>query len=62
MERRPIYGQPVLLKILGTVQHITYFMDGADDETDWFEPYFFEHGDEFKIEWDKVDGWYALPD
>lgn len=58
----PPYGAPLLIKINGVVQHITYMRDGADDELDWFEPYFFRHEDIDKLPLHKVDGWFALPD
>ena len=61
MEKRPAYGQPVLIKIKGIVQHITYVLDGADDTADWFEPYHFDHDDELKIWWHKVHEWAPLP-
>jgi hypothetical protein len=60
-QKRPIYGQPVLIKIKGIVQHITYTLDGADDTRDWFEPYLFDHDDEMKLWWNKADEWAALP-
>jgi hypothetical protein len=30
----PSYGEPVLLKANGAVQHVTYTLDGADDTPD----------------------------
>lgn len=38
-DKKPAYGQPVLLKINGVVQTVTYNLDGSDDSLDWFEPY-----------------------
>lgn len=38
----PVYGRPVLLKIKGVVQHITYTREGSDDSLDWFEPYHYD--------------------
>lgn len=43
----PAYGTPVILKINGTVQHVTYIRDGESNCDDWFEPYHYddkEHG------------------
>jgi hypothetical protein len=57
----PGYGEPVLLIIGNTVQHITYMLDGTDDTPDWFEPYFFEHDDELKIWHNKVNKWAHVP-
>lgn len=38
----PAYGKPVILKIDGVVQQVTYMRDGADGCDDWFEPYHYE--------------------
>ena len=57
----PAYGVPVLLFANGATQHITYMLDGADDTPDWFEPYNFDHDDELKVWWNKVDSWMPLP-
>lgn len=38
-DKKPTYGQPVLLRINGVVQTVTYNLDGSDDSLDWFEPY-----------------------
>ena len=35
----PPYGDAVIIKANGVIQNVTYFLDGADDEPDWFEPY-----------------------
>lgn len=59
---RPPYGAPVLLKINGVVQHITYTLDGADETPDWFEPFYFDHGDDMRMWWHKVEAWALLPD
>ena len=56
----PTYSEPVLLKINGVIQNITYMLDGADDMPDWFEPYFFDHDDELKIWWNLVDEWMPI--
>lgn len=61
-EDRPPYGAPVLIKINGVVQHITYTLDGADETPDWFEPYHFDSEDELKIWWHTVDEWAIFPD
>ena len=45
----PGHGVPVLLKINGVVQDVTYCLDAGDnDPTTWFEPYYFEY-DELKV-------------
>lgn len=36
-DKKPYYGQPVLIKLKGVVQNDTYFLDGSDDSLDWFE-------------------------
>lgn len=38
----PKYGVPVLLKIQGIVQEVTYMRDGSDVSLDWFEPFHYE--------------------
>lgn len=38
-DKKPPYGKPILLKINGVVQNITYNLYGSDDSLDWFEPY-----------------------
>ena len=63
-DRRPAYGEPLILRVKGVVQHITYMLDGADDFKDWLEPYYFEEKEagffvdytESHIEWLYVDG------
>ena len=60
-DRLPEYGRAVLISIKGTVQHVTFSLDGADDTPDWFEPYWFDHDDELKIWWNKVTHWMPLP-
>lgn len=58
----PPYGAPVLIKTTsGTVQHVTYMRDGADDCADWFEPYHFKHDDELKMPLNKVAEFARLP-
>lgn len=39
--KRPVYGQPILIVVDGVTQNITYMLDGSDDSSDWCEPYFF---------------------
>ncbi len=56
-KRKPKYGLPVLLKVKGTIQNITYILEGCDDSPDWFEPYHFEHEDDLKINFDDVESW-----
>ena len=58
----PAYGIPVLLKANGVVQHVTYMLDGSDDEADWFEPFYFDHGGNCKVRWDKANAWQYLPE
>ena len=63
-DKLPDYGQPILLKISGVVQHVTYMRDGGDDY-DWLEPFFYDHDDDVKISL-KFDGltkieWMTLP-
>lgn len=60
--RLPAYGAPVLIVVFGTVQNITFFRDGADDVSDWFEPFFFEHDDHMKIPLKNVTHWQPLPE
>lgn len=61
-DRLPIYGDPVLIVGNGVTQNVTYMRDGADDEQDWFEPYFFDHDDGCKVDWSKVTHWMPLPE
>jgi hypothetical protein len=61
-DRLPAYGEPVLIVGNGVTQHITYMLDGNDDEADWFEPYYFEHDDELKVLAIKVLFWMPLPE
>jgi len=61
-DRLPSYGVPVLLFGNGTVQHVTYMLDGADETKDWFEPYYFEHDGEQKIPYNKPTHWMSLPE
>lgn len=60
-ERLPAYGEPVLIKTNGVLQHITYILDGADDVPDWFEPCHFE-ADGLALRWDKVESWIYVDD
>ncbi|MDI1222941.1 DUF551 domain-containing protein [Acinetobacter guillouiae] len=60
--KRPVYGQPILIVVDGVTQNITYMLDGSDDSSDWCEPYFFEHDDCCKMWWDKVTHWMPLPE
>lgn len=56
-KRKPTYGLPVLLKVKGAIQNITYMLEGCDECPDWFEPYYFRHDDDLKIDVDDVDSW-----
>ncbi len=59
----PSIGKPVLIKTGSTVQHVTYTLDGDEEDTIyWFEPYFFQHEDEFKIQISKVTEWIYMED
>jgi hypothetical protein len=57
----PGYGEPVLLFTGGVIQHITYFRDGEGDYQ-WFEPHYFDHDDDFKIDIQNVDSWIYVDD
>ena len=62
-DKLPPYGDPVLLcSKFGTVQNVTYCLDGDDDVPDWFEPYHFEHDDNCKTGWNMVSHWAAIPE
>lgn len=59
-DRLPEYGRPVLLKINGVIQHITYCLDGYSDVPDWFEPYFFGANtdpENLSFWWNKAESW-----
>lgn len=56
----PPYGEPVLIKARGVLQHVTYMLECADDVPDWFEPYHFEHDDDQNIAWNSVDSWALI--
>lgn len=59
----PEYGCPVIISIMGTVQHVTYMRDGADDCADWFEPYHYEdNASAFFLRYDKKIFWMPLPE
>ena len=60
-ENFPKYGEAILIVVGGVTQNITYFRDGSDNEPDWCEPCHFEHDDECKIDWDKVEFWMKVP-
>jgi len=60
-EKKPEYGVPVLIVCNDTVQNITYFLDGDDDD-DWFEPYYFEVTDKLKVWWHEMTHWKPLPE
>jgi hypothetical protein len=57
IDNRPEYGEPVLIKSNGVVQHVTYTRDGLEGCGDWMEPYHFDHDDCLKIPIKKVDAW-----
>ena len=64
----PPYNEPLLLRVNGTIQNVTYVFD-SDDDVAWFEPHFFNDpgSTEFSIgygpgiEWMRVDSLKALP-
>jgi hypothetical protein len=60
-EKLPAYGEPVLIKINGVTQHVTYALYGDSDVPDWFKPYHFDNDYEHKISRDKVSFWCYLP-
>jgi len=61
-DKLPAYGEPVLIRIGSTVQHITYMLNSAEDIPDWFEPYHFESDDDLKIWHNKVNEWAHIPE
>lgn len=62
-EELPPYGMPVLIKSkTGVIQNITYILEGADDTPDWFEPHYFDNGDDLKIWWNHIDSWATFSD
>ena len=58
----PSYGEPVLIKINGVVQNVTYILDGCYHSPDWFEPSHFNHDNSCKIGWNKPTHWMQLPE
>jgi hypothetical protein len=66
INKRPEYGQAVILKINGVVQEMTWMRDGADDTADWFEPNFADHYEDNSLKFfahtmDDLE-WMALPE
>lgn len=65
-ERLPVCGEPVILKISGVVQCITYIMNGSGDCFDrtinWFEPNFFKFDDDMTIKLEQVESWIYIDD
>lgn len=59
---RPAYGEPVLLYVSGVVQNVTFMLDGGDECEDWFEPYHFNHDDNFRLKWSNASHWAELPE
>lgn len=59
---RPKYGQPIVVKIKGHTQHVTYMLDRDEDTSDWIEPFYFDHDDNCKVWWLDVTAWMYLPD
>lgn len=60
----PQYGQPVLLKSNGVIQHVTFMLNGSDDCEDWFEPFHFDHfdhEDDFIISLGDVEALAPMP-
>lgn len=69
-DKLPTYGEPVLLKINGVTQKLTWNLDGSDNSKDWFELYdplnaYSERGDHhehsFFVDFEKDIKWMALP-
>lgn len=59
----PKYGEPVILKINGTVQHVTYMSDRYDEGPDWFERYHYNDADSAVDIDGKVElEWMPLPE
>lgn len=60
-DRKPEYGDPVIIVIKKTVQNVTYMRNGYDDVDDWFEPYHYD--DKESAAWiSDVTHWMPLPD
>jgi len=65
-DKMPRYGEPVILCIDGTVQNITFMLDGTDEnccfDRDWFEPYWYDDNENaFLVDYTKVIYWMRLP-
>lgn len=59
----PAVGEPIMIKIGGTIQHLSYVLDGCDEgKTYWFEPHWFEHEDNEKVAFSKVTEWVYIED
>ena len=58
LDSLPPYEEPVLIKIKGVVQSITYTLDSFEDSY-WFEPYHFN--EELKIKASGDIEWMPLP-
>ena len=57
----PAYGRPVLIKISGVIQHITYCFDESDNAPR-FVPQHFGYADEETISASDVDSWVYVDD
>lgn len=57
----PKYGEPVLIKIKGVVQNITYELKDGKGKPDRFEPHFFEHETNEVLLADEIDAWAPVP-
>ena len=59
----PAVGEPVMIKVGGVIQHLSYVLDGCDEgKTYWFEPYWFKHEDIQKLPVSKVIEWVYIED
>ncbi|WP_156899756.1 hypothetical protein [Marinobacterium litorale] len=59
-DKRPPYGQPILVALRGVWQHVTYTRDGSDHSEDWVEPYHFDHDDNTRAWWREVTAWVLV--
>ena len=51
----------MLIEMHGTVQHISYILDGDEMVPDWFEPYHFDDPEEeLFVSWNEVTRWVYI--
>ena len=63
-DQLPNYGVPLLIFSDGFTQDIIYMLEGNVHDKNWFEPYYFFHGNVEKmqkIDCKDVDSWLYLP-